>query len=108
MANGWENVKGEEIRTWSIRRTVSFDFGDRIWDCMLNQFGRLILRCQPENMHALIPLWFEPVKEIVGKDGKVDTPPSYPPYIWACDAELYSKYLLKRVRKCVFIVLSIY
>lgn len=93
MTNGWENVKGEQVRTWSIRRTVEFEFGERLWDSMLNQFGRLILRCQPENVHALIPLWFEPVKE--SKKGKHEA--CYPPYIWACDAELHAKYLLKRV-----------
>jgi hypothetical protein len=81
------------VRVWSIRRTVEFDFGDRIWDSMLNQHGRLMLRCQPENTHALIPLWFEPVKDYV--NGKLVG--SYPPYVWACDAELHAKYLLKKV-----------
>jgi len=97
LTNGWENVKVEEVRTWTIRRKVEFDFGERIWDSMLSQFGRLILRCQPENVHALIPLWFEPVKETKKeREEKKVVPGHYPTYIWACDAELYSKYLLKR------------
>jgi hypothetical protein len=64
---------------------------------MLSLFGRLILRCQPENVHALIPLWFEPVKSCLGKKHQGGFSGCFPPYIWACDAELYSKYLLKKV-----------
>jgi len=80
------------VKVWSIRRTVEFDFGDRFWDSVFNQHARLMLRCQPKNTHALIPLWFEPVK-----DPTTGTIIELPPYMWTCDAELHSKYLLKKV-----------
>jgi len=94
LGRDWETVRGETVKTWTYRRTVLFPLGNIIWDSVFNGHGRLVLRCQPDNNYAYIPLWFEPVVEF---DGDGIFTGIYPPFMWACDAELYSKYLVKKV-----------
>ena len=94
LGNGYENVKGEDIRVWGIRRTVFGENEVHVWDSLFNYYGRLVLRCQPENEHAMIPLWFKPVDEY-GQFGEYIG--MRPPLLWACDPELHAKYSIRKV-----------
>lgn len=94
LGSGWENVKGKQMKTWGIRRTVYVsDDEERVWDSLFNKNARLVLRCQPDSPQALIPLWYESVIDF-DKNGNFIG--SYSPYTWACDVELYSKYTVKK------------
>ncbi|CAL8095992.1 unnamed protein product [Orchesella dallaii] len=94
LGSGWENVKGKQMKTWGIRRTVFIsEDEERQWDSLFNKHSRLILRCQPDSPQALIPLWFE---SIIDFDKHGNFTGLYSPYAWACDVELYSKYAIKK------------
>lgn len=75
-------MKGEDTKVWGIRRTV-FSEKDKkeyyCWDSLYNYYGRLVLRCQPENDHAMIPLWFKPFDE---RDDLGNFIGVLPPLLW--------------------------
>ena len=90
LGNGYENIRGEEMRVWGIRRTI-FDGKDvSEWDCIFSDHARMVLRCQPDRDHALIPLWFKSVEKYDNSGEFIGT---RPPLVWACDMELYAQYL---------------
>lgn len=95
VGSGWENVRGHQEKTWGIRRSVFVtDTEEREWNCLLNKHSHLILKCQPESPQALIPLWFESVEDYDKFGNFIGIINS--PYPWACDAEFYSKYKMKK------------
>ena len=97
LGNGYENVKGEDIRVWGVRRSVWINDHDVYsWDSLFNFYGRLVLRCQQENNFAMIPLWFKPVEEFDGLGNFIGM---LPPLLWGCDPQLYSEYSTKKVTK---------
>jgi len=96
IGHGTELVKGENIKVFGIRRTVMEEGGSKMWDSLFNYFGRLVLRCQPENDNALVPMWFEAVNTPEILESSFG---SRPPLLWACDLELYAKYITQRREK---------
>ncbi|CAG7838377.1 unnamed protein product [Allacma fusca] len=93
LGDGVENIRGEDMSVRGLRRTTFEGKNGEEWDSIFNEHGRMVLRCQPDKDHALIPLWFKPVEKYTTSGDFIGT---RPPLVWACDMEMYAQYIERK------------
>jgi hypothetical protein len=93
LGEGVENIRGDEMNVRGVRRTVIDGKDVEEWDSIYNEHGRMVLRCQPDKDHALIPLWFKSVEKYTTSGEFIGT---RPPLVWACDMEMYAQYIERK------------